>query len=316
MKRRTFVFRALFIIALIVCLKAAYEHFSRYLYVSSIERTERIQDYPKRIYLEVNIPEGALYVFQFYNDDQYLLKKYPCSVGTIEFKTPEGDFLTSEVVWNPGWVPPSSNWAKDREEAKPGKGSPLGGGALVVDWDEELLIHGAGQEAELGKPSSHGCIRLSDNDMTELLSFIQNSVPNSVGTANVPLYKEHPHKSVRVNLYRPVAVNLVYRRAETMGRHVVLYPDVYTYGTKVPSLNADVTSALSKNKHIDQVILDFSLKPVPPSASVQQIREDRKGTSKKAALKRYYSSLKLNFFVWYINTKGDVSAWSQLLSKP
>lgn len=269
---------------------------------------------PLQLYLEVNIPEGALYVYQFENERQLLLKKYPCSVGTIAFKTPQGDFLSSEVVWNPGWVPPSSNWAKDLKPAAPGKESPLGTGALVVDWDEELMIHASQDDLEVGRPASHGCIRLREKDMTELLAFIQNSIPNSKGMADLSYYKQHPYESVRVDLYRPVAINLVYRRTEKAGRQVVMHPDIYTYGSV--SVNIDPVRALQKNMALDAVILEFS--PESVSAPVQTIAAapDRIALRKNGPFKRYYRSVKLHFFVWYINAKGEVASWSKLRPKP
>jgi hypothetical protein len=93
-----------------------------------------------------------------------------------------------------------------------------------------------------------------------------------------------------------------------------MYPDVYTQGRA--SVNIDVGKALPRNLNLDAVILDFSkdstFLPAQTIAAAPDRVQGRNGTQ----LKRQYRSMKLRFFVWYINAKGDVAAWSKLLPKP
>lgn len=272
---------------------------------------DRYSAYPQQLYIEVNIPEGAVYLYQIFNERQFLLKKYPCSVGTMEYKTPEGNFLASEFTWNPGWTPPKSKWAEKMDPIEPGGRSPLGCGSLMVDWEEAILIHGTLQEDMIGKPASHGCIRLRNEHVRELLTYIQDHVPNSLGKADLATYRANPSTSYKVYLNKPVAVKLVYRRCEKDGARVNLYPDVYTRTSDRATL-CDPKEALApangNMQHIaadlavvmpDQLTEKISMSPYPYTGSA------------KPKIKKYYASAQLRLFVWTINKFGE----SHLLDK-
>ena len=40
-----------------------------------------------------------------------------------------------------------------------------------------LVIHGTNDEAHLGTPSSHGCIRLSNDDVVEVFDLLSEGTP-------------------------------------------------------------------------------------------------------------------------------------------
>jgi hypothetical protein len=317
MQIKNFVFRAIILLAILTAFKLGIDSIGGFFKPGLPDLPGRLTAYPKDLLVEVNIPEGALYLYQVYSDRQFLLKKFPCSVGTIEFKTPEGAFLTTEAVWNPGWVPPSSDWAVDFEPAKPGM-SPLGNASLVVDWDEAIMIHGTNEEQTIGRPASHGCVRLREKDMTELLRFIQDNIPNSQGTANVTEYQKHPHTSVRVDLKRPVSINLVYRRKGKDDQRTVTYPDIYPKSEfRFPGLANDRILWVKRSGNLHYVLTDLQPNLVKKENTFEQLSaEPQKTGLKKTILRKYYMSAKLKFFVWYINNNGEISAWSRLLTKP
>ena len=187
----------------------------------------RLDAGPKKLFVEVNIPERALYLYEISNENQYLIKKYPCTVGALEYKTPEGVFNAPCFRWNPGWNPPESKWAEDLEAVEPGTGSPLGVAALTVSWEKAILIHGTANKSDLGMPASHGCIRLSNEDMTELLSYIQNNMRTTLGRADPKRYQENPEESYWGYFHEPLVVKLVYRRLNKVENMVTLSPDIY-----------------------------------------------------------------------------------------
>ncbi len=268
---------------------------------------DRFGVYPQQLFVEVNIPEGALYLYQIYNDRQFLLKKYPCSVGLMEFKTPEGNFLAYEFSWNPGWNPPKSKWAEDMEPAEPGPKSPLGVGAMVVSYEQSILIHGTMAEKDIGKPASHGCIRLSNKNVTELLSYIQDHVKNSVGQSDVSKYRANRTTRYRVYLDKPVAVKLVYRRMEKRGDQVAIYPDVYTR-EHISFTGFDKRTVLAgQNGNTFNVVSDlFSKVPQVGTESVSAMPYPFTG-SKQKPMKKYYASTRVRMFVWYINHFGQAA---------
>jgi murein L,D-transpeptidase YcbB/YkuD len=255
----------------------------------------------------VNIPEGALYLYQIYNDRQFLLKKYPCSVGLMEFKTPEGNFLAHEFSWNPGWTPPKSTWAKDLLPIEPGNESPLGAGAMVVSYEQAILIHGTKAEKDIGKPASHGCIRLSNKNVTELLSYVQDHVKNSVGQSELSTYRANRTTRYRVYLDKPVAVKLVYRRMEKQGSQVLLYPDVYTR-EHISFKGFDKNTVLAgRSENTFNVLSDlFKKSPMVGTESFSAMPYPYTG-SKQKAMRKYYASTRVRLFVWYINNFGQAA---------
>jgi hypothetical protein len=42
------------------------------------------------------------------------------AVGTAKYPTPRGTYEISKIIWNPGWVPPDSPWAKGKTSKPPG----------------------------------------------------------------------------------------------------------------------------------------------------------------------------------------------------
>ena len=117
-----------------------------------------------------------------------LLWQADCSVGRggmladkatgqkWEFVTPRGEF---HVVWkgeNPVWVKP--DWAFVEQHQKvppPGDASrrvPGELGAYVLSLGDGYLIHGTKDEKVLGRPVSHGCVRLGAEDLKKLYSTV------------------------------------------------------------------------------------------------------------------------------------------------
>lgn len=97
-----------------------------------------------------------------------------------DFNTPKGIF---RILWkapDPIWIKP--DWAFiEAKQPVPPPDSPermVRGelGAYLLDIGNGYLIHGTKNEESLGRPVSHGCIRLGAED----LQFVYNTVP--VGT--------------------------------------------------------------------------------------------------------------------------------------
>lgn len=113
--------------------------------------------------LEVDLAARKLYVFR--NDQP--ADTHSIAVGTDEWPTQPGSFRITQVVWNPEWVPPREEWAKDEEPEAPGDpDNPLGRVQLV--YDPPRSIHGTNEPSSIGKAASHGSIRMRNEDITRL----------------------------------------------------------------------------------------------------------------------------------------------------
>jgi lipoprotein-anchoring transpeptidase ErfK/SrfK len=96
-------------------------------------------------------------------------------VGTAEWPTRTGEWVVSQVVWNPGWVPPAESWAEERDPKKPGDpaANPLGRAQLI--YDPPRTLHGINQPQSVGAASSHGSIRMRNEDVTRLAREVQQA---------------------------------------------------------------------------------------------------------------------------------------------
>jgi lipoprotein-anchoring transpeptidase ErfK/SrfK len=107
--------------------------------------------------IEVNLARRELTVYR----GGQAVETHPVAVGSSEWPTPTGEWSIGQVVFNPRWVPPDQEWARDEETKEPGDPeNPLGDAQLVYDVPNS--IHGTNEPESLGQAVSHGSIRVSN----------------------------------------------------------------------------------------------------------------------------------------------------------
>ncbi len=95
-----------------------------------------------------------------------------------EFATPRGEFRVIGKALNPQWRKP--DWAYvEAGEPVPPPGDPsrmVSGelGAYVMNLGDGYLIHGTKREELLGRPASHGCVRVGAADLEKLYATVPN----------------------------------------------------------------------------------------------------------------------------------------------
>lgn len=95
-----------------------------------------------------------------------------------EFVTPRGEFRVIGKSVNPQWRKP--DWAYvEAGEPVPPPGDPsrmVSGelGAFVMNLGDGYLIHGTKREELLGRPASHGCVRVGAADLEKLYASVPN----------------------------------------------------------------------------------------------------------------------------------------------
>jgi len=175
--------------------------------------------------LVVNIPAGRLDVMQ----GGEKVRSYPVSVGTARHATPTTDAAIRRMVWNPTWTPPpDAAWARNETTRGPGWGNPMG--RVKIHLFSDYYVHGtpAGNERHLGRPASHGCIRMANRDVMELAQLVlQADGGANVSNATVQNLVRNPAATREVALAGRVRVRVVYRLTEVGGDSVTLHPDVY-----------------------------------------------------------------------------------------
>ncbi len=180
-----------------------------------------------RLRIVVNVPAGRLDLIR----GDSAVKSYPVSVGTRGHPTPTGTFWISRMIWNPGWHPPESAWARNRKPEPPGPRNPMGRVKLHIS--ELYYIHGTTSVGRLGGPASHGCIRMANADIMDLTRRLHADRTPGFGPRHIDYLASNSGVTHPVPLYNPVRLDVVYRLAEVRNEQVQMHPDVYGRGGRV-----------------------------------------------------------------------------------
>jgi lipoprotein-anchoring transpeptidase ErfK/SrfK len=127
--------------------------------------------------------------------------RYGVGVGREGFTWSGVQTVSRKAEW-PDWHPPAEMIA--RQPYLPrfmagGPGNPLGARAMYLG-SSQYRIHGTNDPSTIGKFVSSGCIRLTNEDVSDLFSRVD------IGTKVVVLPKSAPHIETRTNIsVRPVA---------------------------------------------------------------------------------------------------------------
>lgn len=103
-----------------------------------------------------------------------VVESYPVAIGKGSKPTPTGNYKIRKIVWNPAWIPPDAEWAKDKKPQPPGaKDNPM---KLVKIFFKEpdYYIHGTNAVETLGEEASHGCLRMDPDDAYEVARFLMD----------------------------------------------------------------------------------------------------------------------------------------------
>jgi lipoprotein-anchoring transpeptidase ErfK/SrfK len=102
--------------------------------------------------------------------DDYYVKEYPIGIGK-EGRTPVGEFTVDSMLVEPRWYSPEGKVIEYGEEGH------LLGDRWIGFADEPgaagLGIHGTTEDSSIGTKCSNGCIRMTNQDVTELYDFVQ-----------------------------------------------------------------------------------------------------------------------------------------------
>ena len=90
--------------------------------------------------------------------------RQPTGKLSAEWPTPEDNLITSRILWLEG--------------LEPGRNQGLDAAGRVVDTRRRFVyIHGTNQAEKLGRPNSHGCVLLSDQDVIRLFAQVPTGTP-------------------------------------------------------------------------------------------------------------------------------------------
>lgn len=152
-------------------------------------------------FIDIDTRLQRLYLWEPYPDGDMLIREYPVSTAKNglgerngSFCTPRGRHRIAEKigadqplyavfksrvptgeVWSPAldakkpdcdWILSRILWLDGMEEGK-------NRGGTVDSHSRYIYIHGTNEEHLVGKPASHGCIRMKNDDVAELFELVE-----------------------------------------------------------------------------------------------------------------------------------------------
>ncbi|HXH69291.1 MAG TPA: L,D-transpeptidase [Pyrinomonadaceae bacterium] len=196
------------------------------------------------IKITLNVPAFQMTLWQ--NGKE--VKSYPVGVGMKEFPIFIGMREATQIIWNPNWIPPSSDWVKDDKTVKPGeiikasdKRNPLG--KLKIPLGYSYLIHQAKGAGDLGSLVSHGCVRVLQADLYDLAEKIVAARNPAVSPEKIKNAKRTKN-IVTAQLDTPIPVEITYDTQVVEAGRLHIYPDVYQHKKNtVQNLRAELESS-------------------------------------------------------------------------
>jgi murein L,D-transpeptidase YcbB/YkuD len=175
----------------------------------------------KGLHLVLNVAGNRLHVYE----DGVRTRSYTVSVGLPGYETPKGEYRVSEVIWNPWWHPPNSEWARGRKPESPGPDNPMG--RVKLYFAPLLYIHGTPESEALGDPASRGCVRMRNSDVIELTYLVHQYATPGIDPKLLQRLEESPTMTRNIKLPTPVRFTAHYNVAAVENGFLIIYPDIY-----------------------------------------------------------------------------------------
>jgi len=127
----------------------------------------------EEIRLTIKLTDRRVYVYE----GEALKTSYPVAVGKGGWETPTGSFKVIEKQKNPIWQNPFKGTI-----IPPGRNNPLGTRwiGFWTDGTNYIGFHGTPNVSSVGRPASHGCIRMFDKDVQQLFELVKVGTPVTV----------------------------------------------------------------------------------------------------------------------------------------
>ncbi len=205
-----------------------------------VERAEFAPGEPD-IKITVDVPAFRLTLWQ----NGKVVKTYRVGVGMKQYPIAIGERRIEQIIYNPDWIPPDSEWVSERAGVSVGEvikasdpRNPLG--KLKMPLGGGYLVHEAHGPGDLGNLVSHGCVRMLRADLYDLAEKIIAARQLPVPAKKIANAKRTKNTLV-VALDAPLTIDIDYDTQVVEGGELHLYADVYGRGTNtVENLRAEL----------------------------------------------------------------------------
>lgn len=186
---------------------------------------------PRDTRIVVNIPAFRMDVFQTGS----LLKSYLVGIGYPQFPVEKGLRKAELIIFNPTWTPPHSAWVTAMGAAPGvsiGAGSrhnPLG--PIKVPIGTATLIHGGKPLSKIGTFASHGCVGMTDAEVTDFAKVLAAASETELLDESMSNYLSRRNSTKVIDLNMIVPVELRYETIVAEDGRLHIYRDVYGQNT-------------------------------------------------------------------------------------
>lgn len=183
----------------------------------------------KSVRVTVDVPSFTMTLWQ--GDKE--VAKYYVGVGKKDYPISIGEKTASQIILNPDWYPPDSDWVKNKKGVRANERitardprNPLG--KIKIPLGYGYLLHEAQGAGDLGSLVSHGCVRVMRNDIFD----ISKKIARAYGLPTANIDKARYNKVQRyIKLDEPILVDINYDTIVVENGVLHIYPDVYERGT-------------------------------------------------------------------------------------
>ena len=209
------------------------------------------------IKITVNVPAFRLTLWQNGRE----VRTYEIGVGMKKYPIVIGERKVTQVIWNPEWVPPDSEWVTEsHSNVEPGEHVEAGDprnplGKLKIPLGDGFLIHQAAKTSDLGHLVSHGCIRMLKDDISDLANKIVTARALNITPEQIDRAMKSTDRLV-ANLNPTIVVDIGYDTLVVEGGVLHIYPDVYGRDTNTAeNLRAELQSVGMDVSSLDEQTL-------------------------------------------------------------
>ena len=129
------------------------------------------------------VDKGKSQVFG-YDAKGHVIIAVPATIGSRELPSPSGTYKVKGVAWNPIYYYNPKNFVQGDNHEKlrlpPGPNNPVGS-VFIALTKPTYGLHGTPDPSTIDKTASHGCVRMTNWDATELAHLVHPGIKVSFG---------------------------------------------------------------------------------------------------------------------------------------
>ena len=129
------------------------------------------------------VDKGKSQVFGYDGKGRVLIA-LPATIGSRELPSPSGTYKVKGVAWNPIYYYDPKNFLqgdnKEKLRLPPGPNNPVGS-VFIALTKPTYGLHGTPDPSSIDKTASHGCVRMTNWDASELAHLVHRGIRVSFG---------------------------------------------------------------------------------------------------------------------------------------